>query len=53
VFVVQWGIGLAVDGALALGWDQVTAFRAAIGAFLACCVLGYAWFVGASDNQRQ
>jgi MFS family permease len=53
VFVIQWGIGLLVDGALALGLDQVAAFRAAMGVFLACCVAGYGWFVWSNDNQRQ
>jgi hypothetical protein len=53
VFVIQWGIGLLVDGALALGWDQVAAFRVAMGVFLACCLLGYGWFVWPNDNHRQ
>jgi predicted MFS family arabinose efflux permease len=45
VFVLQWGIGLLVDGFGALGWDTVNAFRGAMAAFLACCVFGYGWFV--------
>jgi predicted MFS family arabinose efflux permease len=44
VFVVQWGIGLLVDGFAALGWDTVAAFRGAMGVFLATCVFGYCWF---------
>jgi predicted MFS family arabinose efflux permease len=46
VFIVQWGIGLLVDGFGALGWDTIAAFRGAMAAFLACCVFGYAWFMG-------
>ena len=45
VFVLQWGIGLLVDGFRALGWDTVDAFRGAMAAFLACCVFGYGWFL--------
>jgi predicted MFS family arabinose efflux permease len=45
VFTVQWGIGLAVDGFAAMGWDTVAAFRGAMAAFLAMCVFGYGWFV--------
>lgn len=53
VFVVQWGIGLLVDGFQALGASQVAAFRGAFAVFLACSVLSYAWFLmGNADNRR-
>ena len=45
VFILQWGIGLAVDGFGALGWDTVAAFRGAMAAFLAGCMFGYGWFI--------
>ena len=45
VFCVQWGIGLAIDAAQALGLDEVAAYRAAFGAFCACCVASYLWFL--------
>jgi hypothetical protein len=45
VFVVQWGIGLMIDGFKALGWQDVAAFQGAFGVFLACCVASYAYFV--------
>lgn len=45
VFVVQWGIGLAVDGFGALGLDVVPSFQAAMGLFLACNASAYAWFL--------
>jgi MFS family permease len=51
VFLVQWGIGLLVDGFQALGWDTIASFRGAMAAFLATCVFGYGWFVFASDNR--
>ena len=47
VFIVQWGIGLLVDGLQALGWDTVGAFRGAMAAFLASCVFGYGYFLRA------
>jgi MFS family permease len=45
VFVVQWGIGLLIDGFKALGWPEVAAFQGAFGVFLACCVASYGYFV--------
>jgi predicted MFS family arabinose efflux permease len=45
VFVVQWGIGLMVDGFKALGWSEVAAFQGAFGVFLLCNVASYAYFV--------
>jgi hypothetical protein len=45
VFVVQWGIGLAVDAFAAMGWGTVASFRAAMAVYLACNVVAYAWFV--------
>ena len=53
VFVVQWGIGLLVDGFLAEGLTVVGSFRAAMTVFLACIILSYAYFVLAKDNSRQ
>jgi hypothetical protein len=53
VFVVQWGIGLLVDGFGALGWTSINAFRGAMAAFLACCVFGYGWFLFKSGNLGQ
>jgi len=54
VFVIQWGIGLLVDGFGALGAAEVSAFRFAFAIFLGCCVLSYAWFLwGQSHNRRQ
>ncbi len=45
VFVVQWGIGLVIDGFKALGWPEVAAFQGAFGVFLLCNVASYAYFV--------
>jgi predicted MFS family arabinose efflux permease len=53
VFVLQWGIGLLVDGFGALGLDEVSCFRLAMTVFLACSVVSYGYFVLAKDNSRQ
>ena len=45
VFVVQWGIGLVIDGFKSLGLDTIDAFRAAMGVFLICTLAGYLRFV--------
>jgi predicted MFS family arabinose efflux permease len=45
VFVVQWGIGLMVDGFKALGWAEVAAFQGALGVFLLCNVTSYVYFM--------
>ena len=45
VFVVQWGIGLMIDGFKALGWSEVAAFQGAFVVFLLCNMLSYAYFV--------
>ncbi len=45
VFVVQWGIGLAIDQFLALGWQEVPAFQMAMAVYLLCTVASYAYFL--------
>lgn len=47
VFVVQWGIGLMMDGFQALGWSPVQAFQGAMGVYLLCTVLSYVYFLTA------
>jgi predicted MFS family arabinose efflux permease len=53
VFVVQWGIGLLVDGFRAAGRTEVDAFRGAFGVFLATSVLSYAWFLWSRSHNRR
>ncbi|UCU99581.1 MFS transporter [Acidovorax radicis] len=45
VFVVQWGIGLAVDAFAAAGFSTVASFQAAMAVYLACNAGAYAWFL--------
>lgn len=44
VFVVQWGIGLAVDAFAAAGLSTVASFQAAMAAYCVCNVGAYGWF---------
>ncbi|MBT9507861.1 MFS transporter [Rhodoferax sp.] len=50
VFTVQWGIGLAIDGAKALGCTEIAAFQLAMGVFLLCCIAAYAYFLTAKSH---
>ena len=52
VFVVQWGIGLLVDGFGAIGLGQVDAFRAAFTVFLACSMASYGYFLLANRHNQ-
>jgi MFS family permease len=52
VFVVQWGIGLLIDGFEASGLDTVGAFRGAMTVFLACCAASYGYFMLANRDNR-
>lgn len=52
VFVVQWGIGLLIDGFKALGWPEGPAFQAAMGVFLACCIGAYVYFLMAKSHNQ-
>jgi MFS family permease len=53
VFVVQWGIGLALDGFKALGLTEVAAFQASMSVFLMLCIASYVYFLMAkSHNER-
>lgn len=45
IFVLQWGIGLLVDGFGALGWDTVARFQGAMSVFGVCCLLAYVLFL--------
>lgn len=45
VFVMQWGIGLAIDVQSLFGWEESLRFRGAVALFLVCCVLAYGLFL--------
>lgn len=54
VFSIQWGIGLLVDAALALGVGEADAFRLAFSMFAVCSLAAYGWLLreraGVADN---
>ena len=52
VFVVQWGIGLALDGFKALGLTEVAAFQASMGVFLLLCIASYVYFLMAKSHNQ-
>jgi hypothetical protein len=45
VFVMQWGIGVLIDGFKALGWLEVVAFQGAFCVFLLCSIVSYGYFI--------
>ncbi len=45
VFCVQWGIGLAVDGLVGMGWVPTAAYQGAFAVFGLWCLLAHLWFV--------
>ncbi len=45
IFVVQSGVGALIDRFAALGWDNVAAFRGALGVFWALSVGAYLWYL--------
>jgi len=52
VFVVQWSIGLLIDGLGALGLARSAAFQVAMAMFLVCCIAAYGWFLRAAGHNR-
>ena len=52
VFVVQWGVGLAVDGFKALGFTELQSFQAAMSIFLVLCIASYVYFLTAKSHNQ-
>lgn len=54
VFVVQWGLGLVIDGLRSAGFGEPAAFRLAVALYGCACALSYVWFlwkrVRSADN---
>jgi len=53
IFVVQLGIGLAVDLFKSLGWGTVASFQAAMTGFLICSVISYGYFLWSKPDNQQ
>lgn len=45
IFAVQWGLGMAIDYFVGLGWTRIASFRAAMGGFGVLCAVSYAWYL--------
>lgn len=45
VFVVQWGMGLMIDGFKAEGLQEPKAFQCAMAVFFICCLASYGYFL--------
>ena len=45
VFVVQWGMGLMIDGFKAQGYLEPQAFQSAMAVYFACCLASYGYFL--------
>ena len=45
VFVLQWGIGLVIDGLRSVGWGVVQAYQAAFAVVALACVLSFLWLL--------
>ena len=45
VFVVQWGMGLMIDGFKGEGFQEPQAFQCAMAVFFTCCLASYGYFI--------
>jgi len=52
VFVIQWGIGLLIDGFTLLGASQQFSFQLAFAVYLVCGVIAYLHFLLSSRHNR-
>jgi predicted MFS family arabinose efflux permease len=52
VFVVQWGVGLSIDGFKSLGLSDVAAFQGSMGVFLVLCIVSYGYFLMAKSHNQ-
>ncbi|MFM7001985.1 MAG: nitrate/nitrite transporter [Limnohabitans sp.] len=53
IFVVQWGIGLAVDMARNAGFDKPGAYQIALAGFAVCSFVSWLYFVLSKPHQRR
>ena len=52
VFIVQWGMGLCIDGFKAVGLTEIQAFQAAMSVYLACSIVAYLYFLVAKSHNQ-
>ena len=51
IFVVQWGIGLAVDAGRALGLSHVVTYQVALAGFAVCSCVSWVYFLLSKPDQ--
>jgi mannose/fructose-specific phosphotransferase system component IIA/MFS family permease len=49
IFVLQWGIGLAIDGFKAIHWSVESSFQGAFALMTMGCLMSYVWFLRRDD----
>lgn len=52
IFVMQWGIGLVIDGLQALGWTRVQSFQGALATLFVLGLASYLYFLSASGHNQ-
>jgi hypothetical protein len=53
IFVVQWGIGLAVDAGRSAGLDKPAAYQVALAGFAMCSFVSWLYFVLSKPHQAR
>jgi predicted MFS family arabinose efflux permease len=53
IFVVQWGIGLAVDAGRSAGLDKPAAYQVALAGFAMCSIASWLYFVLSKPHQAR
>ena len=53
VFALQWGIGLVIDGLVAVGWPDEQAFQLAFGLFATASALAFGWYLWARPGESR
>ena len=49
-FVVEWGMGLCIDGLMSTGQEEIAAFLGSVGLFLMCCLGSCLYFLAAKSH---
>jgi MFS family permease len=51
IFVLQWGMGAAIDAFMRAGADAVAAYRGSFGLLAACSLASYLWFLWRAEGR--
>jgi hypothetical protein len=52
IFVIQWGIGLVIDGLQGLGWSSAASFQGAFGLYGCCALAAFLHYRRPSADNR-